>query len=668
MKRSILLFSLLVTIFVAAAAVPAQADPGPGWVRLGDPLTFSGYIQSLAGPRSDPDVLYMLLEVGGPVIQAWRTTDGGNAWVALASLPSGTPCQLAVDPVDPNALAVSTNSAVFTSQDGGQTWKKSLDTRPATNRCGAVLAAPASGRLFAADDQTLYRSLDFGQGWEVLSIPPGPGYERDRLYPSPHDPDRVTVLYTGRFPTSWRTTDGGKTWVSVPPAADMAFDPLDAQRVYMVDWSAPTAQTLKVSADGGATWRECGLNAYASRVVTAGSRVYAAASPHTNLADRIYTSDDGCLSWVGAQESLSGLDFLLAYPGEPGRLNAAADAGPLASWNAGAAWTRLAGNLITPARPLRLVVDPANPDHLYAITGWPMLWNNALVESGDGGQTWSSPLVLRGTQDIALSAHRPGEVWISTGSSVLRRGDGGVFTTVLESDRFPTVAGVAVTAGGEPVASAGDDFSFGIAHWESSYRSPPGPYAIPYPAGIPAWDAHLVPDPLEANTYLLGASVYDNPASTAAVYRSEDGGKSWQAVVSPGRPWVVLDLVYSTARRGVVYTLGYDFEADRTVFLRSSDGGLTWVDWSEGLETYHFGDTHLAEDPLGRVCLAYNVGLICRGSGEAQWNLVDFQNDPVYAVAYQAGTHPGWVASTYSGVWKLPQAPVQTVWLPLVGK
>ena len=114
----------------------------------------------------------------------WKTTDGGASWISIGDeLDTQAIGAIAIATGSPDTLYVGTGEAVtsqdsyfglgvYRSTDGGATFAKvggSLFDRKTVFK----IVAPANGRfVFAATNQGLYRSTDFGDTW-ALALAPG---------------------------------------------------------------------------------------------------------------------------------------------------------------------------------------------------------------------------------------------------------------------------------------------------------------------------------------------------------------------------------------------------------------------------------------------------------------------------------------------------------------
>ena len=163
----------------------------------------------------------------------YKTTDGGISWQ-----PTGLTFQVTngdaslirkilVDPTNSNKLVACGVSGMYTSNDAGQSWNKTLDslfwdlTMDPVNH--NVLYA-ASGWLLnsAIGNAAIYKSTNFGQTWTLLNtgIPATGQVQRIKLAIAPSDPNYIYALAVdinrGCYGI-YKSTDGGVNWQFFPP-------------------------------------------------------------------------------------------------------------------------------------------------------------------------------------------------------------------------------------------------------------------------------------------------------------------------------------------------------------------------------------------------------------------------------------------------------------------
>jgi len=183
-----------------------------------------------------------------------KTTDGGETWEKISDGLSG--------PVDFHTMTVSpVNSSIvyglFTGQvqkstDGGKTWSF-LENQP--EKIIALVADSAKeNTIYASTQQGVWVSLDGGETWNLLS---------DQLASSmvialaqnPKDGNNM-LSFSDTFGLA-SSSDGGKTWISVPGAPNavlyfITFSASSPGLVYVIDEN----NQVHKSQDSGLTWKK----------------------------------------------------------------------------------------------------------------------------------------------------------------------------------------------------------------------------------------------------------------------------------------------------------------------------------------------------------------------------------------------------------------------------
>jgi photosystem II stability/assembly factor-like uncharacterized protein len=187
-----------------------------------------------------------------------RLDDAGGEWRVRLSLGgSGAQC-LAVDPADPDTVyAGARGGGVRRTRDGGLTWEDCALPQPAVF---SLAVSPADGAVYAGTEPSaLFRSDDRGETWRELtalleipsqpswSFPPRPWTSHVRwIAPSPHSAELVLVgIELGGL---MRTTDRGESWQDHRPGAQ--------RDVHSLAWHPRAAGRAYEAGGGGAAWSE----------------------------------------------------------------------------------------------------------------------------------------------------------------------------------------------------------------------------------------------------------------------------------------------------------------------------------------------------------------------------------------------------------------------------
>ncbi|MFN8466900.1 MAG: sialidase family protein [Caldilineaceae bacterium] len=579
----VLLFTALLLLW-ASPPVPGWAD-SPAWTDLSGPR--AGPAQAVAVNPDYPSDQTILAGGGHDLFYAswkgygiFRSLDGGATWGAPGGPTDGAVLDAAFSPRwhDDGIAIAGLWQGVWITHDRGATWQQlSGGEMSAPGFVGAVaIGSPAAGEytlLAGGAWGGLYRSADQGATWSSLFDPGGVS----RIL---FDPAAPAKAWAAAGQGLWHSTDGGLQWTRVTTtttAYDVALGPqqrvfsiFDGRAWYTTDegstWHPVGNSDLQgldkaaASADGLGLFMAAGAALYrydvaANRLVTAttnlpiGDIKQIAVSPQfgtdqtiwIGAADGVWVSHDAGASFVRAPGfttfALRSVRAAGSSGGSPGDLFAAGEEG---IWRLrGGTWQSLNAKMLGDAATVNsaIAVSPAyDQDHtLFTVNGLANAMGSSLYRSQDGGDTWSAPLA---------SLEYINQIVLSPGYGQDRR----VFLVAVQQI------------------------------WESQDGGDTW-------AKEPYWDfTHQVrmmaASPALAQDHVL-------VAVGNGIYRSTDGGSSWQVVAGPpvldpnnAQAWSPNSLVW--AKSGHLYLAVSAAEA-QAPYLRhsqiwtSSDKGQTWT-------------------------------------------------------------------------------------------
>ncbi|MBB4210168.1 photosystem II stability/assembly factor-like uncharacterized protein [Rhodothalassium salexigens DSM 2132] len=211
-------------------------DGGQTWTNMG--LETSEHISTIVVHPDDGDTVFVAAQ--GPLWSQggdrglYKTTDGGETWTQVLSAGPWTGVtDVVMDPRNPDRLYAATwqrhrtvasymgggpETALYKSEDGGETWEKLTQGLPTGNlgKIGLALAPENPDIVYAAIETNrrkggIWKSTDRGASWQkqsdTVSGGTGPHYYQE-LYAHPHIPGRLYLVDA----TTQVSDDGGKTF------------------------------------------------------------------------------------------------------------------------------------------------------------------------------------------------------------------------------------------------------------------------------------------------------------------------------------------------------------------------------------------------------------------------------------------------------------------------
>lgn len=602
---------------VGAYALARSDDAGRSWTSAGNGLFSNGVITpwGFTADNQVPGRLYFL-DSGGRLL---RSDDAGANWMPTGYVLPLFPMALdyfpakhtltAVAGVAGGLLLILPNGNIYKSTDAGANFHPFGPPLPAGRAVQSVAFDPADPqRLLAAvgigldggqSGAPLLRSSDGGASWSAVDGVPAAGSGRSIAF---HGAQRVTAWINGQL---YISTDSGQHWqlrAGIADGSSVVAAPVQPQRLILAG-----GQTCFSSSTDFVDLQPCNVG------VPAGG---------DGLGD-VVAVGDGAQGYrlVGTARAQGAL----AYSPEENRWQPANR-----------------GLFATPVRGLAL--QPGDSRRLYA--GSPAISQNPetdqLFASSDGGQHWNGRLsglarYIRSVEIDPTTAAKPGTTVIYAAGATLRMagqpynsgiyksGDGGVAWVALD-DGFPPYAGSNGGVDVDPVRRLLLDprscaappahgacrqgplntvyaVTDGSRTGHRIYKSMQGGGAWqPASAGLPeriddaqggetVHPSDLEIDPLNGDLFLgVFTSYYSNderprvPRILSGVFRSSDGGASWQhrsaglppEAGSASTTQHVFAVAVHPRRAGVLWASAVP-EGGASRIYRSTDSGASWT-------------------------------------------------------------------------------------------
>jgi photosystem II stability/assembly factor-like uncharacterized protein len=557
-----------------------STDAGKTWTHIG--LEPTRQIGKVMVHPTDPNTVYVaaLGHVYGanPDRGVYRTRDGGATWqkVLFKSNDVGA-IDLAFDPGDPQTIYASLwntrrppwsiyppsygpGSGLYKSTDGGSNWHQLSSGLPAdgVGRIGIAVAPTNRRRVFAIVDAKaggLYRSDDAGATWRLASSDSriwGRGWYFGKVTVDPKNADLVYVSNTGVY----RSRDGGQTFgepFKGSPGGDdyhqLWIYPDDGNRMILggdqgavisVDglnehptWSSwlnqPTAQVYRLAVDNAFPYWVTGAQQDSGAVRVRSRGRFATITmrdwePLCAGGEAGYTAPDPLnpdIIYGGTVEKCN------VQTGKIDRISPEVD-------------------LPTPARhtwTLPLVFSPADPKALY-------FSDQYLFKTTDGGAHWT-----RISDD--MTRENPG---VPPNLDAATAAD-----APLQSKRLGVIYSIAPSAVRAPLLWIGTDDGY-IQVTQDDGKN----WTNVTPREITAWSkvVMLEASHFDANEAYAAIDRHRLEDNEPYIYRTKDGGKTWQKITNGLPAGVYLQTVKEDPKRRGLLVAGTELG----VFVSFNDG------------------------------------------------------------------------------------------------
>lgn len=573
-----------------------STDAGKHWQRV---FEAEGQIGTILVHPSDPDTVWAaaLGSPFGPTEERgiYRTTDGGATWKRVLFVDRDTGASdVCCDPNNPRILFAGMwqtrrlpwdmtsggpGSGLWTSRDGGETWKR-LEGNGLPDgiwgRVGVRVAASDSSRVYAlieAEEGGLFRSDDGGKKWKRINDSRGLTQRAWYYTTLTIDPVNAEVAW---FPQvkMYRTIDGGKSVRTVDAGGwdyhDVWIDPANTERMIVASDGG-----VSVTRDGGAAWHRPPLPIGQFYHVSVDTR-----QPYRVLGS---LQDFGTVS--GPSNSLHGGGIL------------ATDWHPVGGGEAG-----------------HVVADPDDPDIVYAgeylgiitrFDGKVRLASNVSIYPFDGSGHGAKDLQYRfqWTAPITVSPHDSKTVY-HAGNVLFRTQDRGQSWTAISPDLTRNDVTKQQWAGG-PIT--GDNT--GVEYYGTIFA--------------------VAESPVAKGEIWAGTD-------DGLVQLTLDGGENWTNVTPPAAPkWGTVVGIEASRRDPATAYVVYDAHRldDETPYLyKTTDHGKSWTDLTKGLDPEIY--LHVVREDTkvpGMLYLGTERGVMVSRDDGASWESLRL-NMPTVAV------------------------------------
>ncbi len=323
--------------------------------------------------------------------------------------------------------------------------------------------------------------------------------------------------------------------------------------------------------------------------------------------------------------------------------------------NAGASWSPtddFAANLAITS----IVIDPSNPSIVYAATGEGFFNIDAVrgagvLKSTNGGQSWTLQTAFSGgsgfpyyINDLYLRPDSTSKLYAATNTGLYRTTNGGTSWTFLHQGTSARATQIVE----HPTNRSTFYVCYGNFSTDGIYRTTNGGAGFTrLSTGLPASGFTRIALAIApSNPQTLYAVLNSSGNITRGVYRSTNGGTSWDSVAIPrdaltnathlaGQGWYNNVIAVDPSNASVVYAGGVNL-------YKSVNGGTSWTMLSNWYTGAGFPYVHADQHELvftGSSMLIGNDGGIFRTTNGGT-SFTELNTDFVTAQFYSGAVHP----------------------------
>ena len=623
---------------VWALGLVKSEDGMKTWKKMDGDIVASSPTIVVADPR-EPNIV---MTSGNVIQESYLTRDGGGTWEPFSPTASGD--EVRIDPHNPNhILLIDEMTTIYESYDSGRTFSRIAQDFSSAKVFAFEIAKDNPDKIYVSNSGVGISESQAWGDWRHLSNSP------DYAYDIEIDPEDSNVLYASYSPKVFE--DHSSIWKYSPDQQEdfgwseilrvenstgitsLKFDPSNPNTIYAGMTGEQGA--VYVSHDRGNTWSNVNEDFFFSTIHSQNQLAIDPTDEDTVYAAPwgagLFKTMDRGGTWTELEDmpSLS-LASVAVHPVNPNIVYAAGRAEPILykSEDGGQTWENVFDAGPGYSRLFKMKLDPSDPDTIYVSA----FKHNAVVGSlfkiSNGEPTDITGTIPRAIIDIAVDPTDSETIYVSLhGENVYKTTDGG--TSWQNLDSMPVVG------------------TFDI-------EIDPSDTDVLYAAAI--MGRRCPPELLDPEFF---PPVPPEDIGGHGVYKSEDGGASWENINQGVLKGPFRALAIHPANPNVIYAGGA-----KGVYM-TTNGGDTWTAQNSGLDYKSIGSLSVSENKIyagsrgGGVYVSdidsdYTLDWAATDGPKPEVYNIQIAVDPTNSDVIYASSYPGGLFKTEDGgtTWK----------------
>jgi len=532
--KSLMLVFLIFTFWgFVSAGINCWTTNGP----------YGGHIESIAVDQQTPNVMYAAVRFGG----FYKSSNWGQSWTLVPDVDSSTThnIAIAIHPRNHRIIYLAAGD-LYRSMDGGETWE--ILTHLAFREI--VINPDQPDIMYGAAWDDLYKSTNGGETWVGINF----GQASKSI--SMDAVSRNTIYVASYDDGVYKSTNGGDSWTTVTPVVGeykIKCHPTIPNTLYLSVWDP---WVFYRSTNGGQSWTE--VRNYPFQDVA-----FDTENPDILYAIDLsggYQSRDRGVTWDTILD-FGGDSLAIGRSSTLNTLYYGTARGVFKSMDSGATWNSMNFGLQNSCSCL--AVSPTELNTVYVGDA-----GSNLFKTTDGGINWSwisRAWYFLAMHDLEIKPDKTGTIFVGTNSDLLKSvDDGKSWSRVLSQLHRYYFHDMAINPQNSDILYISSNTTVG--DFPGVYKSTDGGDSWEF-SGLDSYRiSDLAVDPV--------SSWYVYAGGQDGLFRSSNSGESWSSIMSGLGTSYIYSLAVNPGNSKTIYA-GTLFDG----IFKSTSRGTWWNQW-----------------------------------------------------------------------------------------